>query len=69
MLVNYSIRLRHRVAQERFKILLHSTAQGNNHNERIPQGSAIKNNADGVPEGKPTILAASMCNEGLVSQY
>jgi hypothetical protein len=29
---------------------------------------AIKNNGDGVREGKPTILAASMCNEELVSQ-
>jgi hypothetical protein len=34
-----------------------------------PSGcNAIKNSAGGVPEGKPTILAASMCNEGLVSQ-
>ena len=30
---------------------------------------AIKNSPDGVPEGKPTILAASMCNEGRVSRY
>ncbi len=42
-----------------------------NVNEKIDfqRKFAIKNSAGGVPEGKPTILRAPMCNGDVVSQF